>query len=160
MLPTPTPRFPPLSRTAHALHARLLSWFLDAPAAPFGVHRMALAGKAAGKDAGMWFGPSAAAGALRTLVDAFPACGLGVSCIRRKFSPPLTRRTPPRHPQQHPCPLQTRTTTGKRRPTGTGTDAGRPRAIRMRIGKQVGVSAGVTSAGYSAGAGRREPDLL
>ncbi|KAJ6527519.1 peptidase family C54-domain-containing protein [Mycena capillaripes] len=40
---------------------------------------MALAGKAAGKDVGMWFGPSAAAGALRTLVDAFPACGLGVS---------------------------------------------------------------------------------
>jgi cysteine protease ATG4 len=46
----------------------LLSWFLDAPAAPFGVHRMALAGKAAGKDAGMWFGPSAAAGALRFVV--------------------------------------------------------------------------------------------
>ncbi|KAJ6473340.1 hypothetical protein C8R47DRAFT_1324442 [Mycena vitilis] len=79
MLPTPTPPFPPQSHTAHALHARLLSWFLDAPAAPFGVHRMALAGKAAGKDVGMWFGPSAAAGALRTLVDAFPACGLGVS---------------------------------------------------------------------------------
>ncbi|KAJ7494901.1 peptidase family C54-domain-containing protein [Mycena latifolia] len=59
--------------------ARLLSWFLDAPAAPFSVHRMALAGKAAGKDVGMWFGPSAAAGAIRTLVDAFPACGLGVS---------------------------------------------------------------------------------
>ncbi|KAJ6522191.1 hypothetical protein DFH09DRAFT_1251014 [Mycena vulgaris] len=53
--------------------------FLDAPAAPFGVHRMALAGKAAGKDVGMWFGPSAAASALRTLVDAFPECGLGVS---------------------------------------------------------------------------------
>ncbi|KAJ7633993.1 peptidase family C54-domain-containing protein [Mycena rosella] len=40
---------------------------------------MALAGKAAGKDVGMWFGPSAAAAAMRTLVDAFPACGLGVS---------------------------------------------------------------------------------
>jgi hypothetical protein len=39
----------------------LLSWFLDAPAAL----RMALAGKAAGKDVGMWFGPSAAAGAIR-----------------------------------------------------------------------------------------------
>ncbi|KAJ7330308.1 peptidase family C54-domain-containing protein [Mycena albidolilacea] len=77
--PTPPVPFPPRSRAAHALHARLLSWFLDAPAAPFGVHRMALAGKAAGKDVGMWFGPSAAAGALRMLVDAFPACGLGVS---------------------------------------------------------------------------------
>ncbi|KAF8124650.1 hypothetical protein K438DRAFT_1791569 [Mycena galopus ATCC 62051] len=38
---------------------------------------MALAGKVAGKDVGMWFGPSAVA--LRMLVDAFPACGLGVS---------------------------------------------------------------------------------
>ncbi|KAJ7673051.1 hypothetical protein DFH06DRAFT_1123801 [Mycena polygramma] len=66
MLPTPTPPFPPQSRTVHALHARLLSWFLDAPAAPFGVHRMALAGRRRGR---MW----------GTLVDAFPACGLGVS---------------------------------------------------------------------------------
>ncbi|KAJ6491135.1 hypothetical protein C8R45DRAFT_1213185 [Mycena sanguinolenta] len=49
------------------------------PAAPFGVHRMALAGKAAGKDVGIWFRPSAAASALRMLFDAFPACGLGVS---------------------------------------------------------------------------------
>ncbi|KAJ6491180.1 hypothetical protein C8R45DRAFT_1213193 [Mycena sanguinolenta] len=77
--PSAPPPFPPPNRTAHALHARLISWFLDAPAAPFGVHRMALAGKAAGKDVGMWFGPSAAASALRMLVDAFPACGLGVS---------------------------------------------------------------------------------
>ncbi|KAJ7433638.1 hypothetical protein B0H11DRAFT_757814 [Mycena galericulata] len=76
--PTP-PAFPPPTRAARAAHARLLSWFLDAPAAPFGVHRMALAGKAQGKDVGMWFGPSAAAGAVRTLVEAFPACGLGVS---------------------------------------------------------------------------------
>ncbi|KAJ7844330.1 hypothetical protein B0H13DRAFT_2676200 [Mycena leptocephala] len=78
-VPTPTAPFPPPSRPTHALRARLLSWFPDAPAAPFGVHRMALAGKAVGKDVGMWFGPSAAAGALRTLVDAFPAAGLGVS---------------------------------------------------------------------------------
>ncbi|KAF7368158.1 hypothetical protein MVEN_00134800 [Mycena venus] len=79
LIPALAPPFPPRTRHAHALHARLLSWFLDAPAAPFGVHRMALAGKAAGKDVGMWFGPSAAAGALRMLVEAFPACGLGVS---------------------------------------------------------------------------------
>ncbi|KAJ7080094.1 hypothetical protein C8R44DRAFT_653854, partial [Mycena epipterygia] len=45
--------------------SELVSWFLDAPTAPFGVHRMALAGKAVGKDVGMWFGLSAAAGALR-----------------------------------------------------------------------------------------------
>ncbi|KAJ6622464.1 hypothetical protein B0H10DRAFT_2431848 [Mycena sp. CBHHK59/15] len=76
---TPTTPFPPPMRPAHAQHARLLSWFFDAPAATFGVHRMALAGKAAGKDVGMWFGLSAAARALRTLADAFPAAGLGVS---------------------------------------------------------------------------------
>ncbi|KAJ6470808.1 hypothetical protein C8R47DRAFT_1222449 [Mycena vitilis] len=63
MLRTPTPPFPPQSRTALALHARLLSWFLDAQAAPFGVHRMAVVGKAAGKDA--------AAGALRHIVFPF-----------------------------------------------------------------------------------------
>jgi hypothetical protein len=65
LLPRPTAPFPSPTRPAYVLHARLLSWFLDAPAAPFGVHRMALAGKAAGKDVGMWFGPNAAAGALR-----------------------------------------------------------------------------------------------
>ncbi|KAJ7827366.1 hypothetical protein B0H14DRAFT_3467156 [Mycena olivaceomarginata] len=38
----------------------LRAGFLDAPVVPFGVHRMALASKAAEKDVGMWFGPSAA----------------------------------------------------------------------------------------------------
>ncbi|KAJ7058711.1 hypothetical protein C8F01DRAFT_281259 [Mycena amicta] len=75
-LPTP---FPPTTPSAHALHARLLSWFADAPIAPFSVHRMALAGKKAGKDVGMWFGPSAAGLAVRTLVDGFPTCSLGVA---------------------------------------------------------------------------------
>ncbi|KAJ6542242.1 hypothetical protein DFH09DRAFT_1322587 [Mycena vulgaris] len=52
-------------------HARFLSWFLDA-----------LAAKAAGKDVGMWFGPSMAAGASRWTarrVETLPACSLGVS---------------------------------------------------------------------------------
>ncbi|KAF7325237.1 hypothetical protein MKEN_00568200 [Mycena kentingensis (nom. inval.)] len=75
-LPMP---FPPTTPAEHASHARLLSWFADAPMAPFSVHRMALAGKKAGKDVGMWFGPSAAGTAVRTLVDGFPACGLGVA---------------------------------------------------------------------------------
>ncbi|KAJ7712218.1 hypothetical protein B0H16DRAFT_1625925 [Mycena metata] len=80
LTPTPPAPFPPQALAAHALHARLLSWFLDAPAAPFGVHRMALAGKAAGKDVGMWFGPNAAAGALRgNPRGRVPICGLGVS---------------------------------------------------------------------------------
>ncbi|KAJ7189878.1 hypothetical protein GGX14DRAFT_701934 [Mycena pura] len=80
LLPSSAPSFPPRTTAAHAEHARLLSWFLDSPSAPFSVHRMALAGKAAGKDVGMWFGPSAAASALRSLVNGFPACGLGV-CV-------------------------------------------------------------------------------
>ncbi|KAF7356818.1 Cysteine protease [Mycena venus] len=43
------------------------------------VHRMALAGKDLGTEVGQWFGPSIAAGAIKALVQAFPACGLGVS---------------------------------------------------------------------------------
>ncbi|KAJ7799490.1 hypothetical protein B0H14DRAFT_3491543 [Mycena olivaceomarginata] len=112
--PHPGPRTSLLSRTrhAHALHARLLLWFLDAPAAPFGVHRMALAGKTAEKDVGMGIpsliylatcylashhhptylplchdSSSACAVHINSprlfflpmLVEAFPACGLGVS---------------------------------------------------------------------------------
>ncbi|KAJ7121875.1 hypothetical protein C8R43DRAFT_959475 [Mycena crocata] len=81
LTPTCAPPLPPPSQAAHAVRARLVSWFLDTPVAPFGVDRMALAGKAAGKDVGVWFGPSAAAGALRMLVDAFSVCGLGVSVV-------------------------------------------------------------------------------
>ncbi|KAJ6514099.1 hypothetical protein DFH09DRAFT_1374099 [Mycena vulgaris] len=51
LYPSPTP-------TAHCL----LSWSLDSPAAPFGLYRMARAGKATGKDVRMWFGPRVATG--------------------------------------------------------------------------------------------------
>ncbi|KAF7358130.1 Cysteine protease [Mycena venus] len=47
---------PPPTRLTCAVsitNARLLSWFSDSPAAPFGVHPIALAGKAAGKDTRM-----------------------------------------------------------------------------------------------------------
>ncbi|KAJ7436120.1 hypothetical protein FB451DRAFT_1455160 [Mycena latifolia] len=64
----PPPSFLPRTHATDAAHARLLPWFLDAPAAPLSVHRMALAGKAAGKDVGMWVGPSVAAGAIRFVV--------------------------------------------------------------------------------------------
>lgn len=39
---------------------------------------MALIGKELGKEVGEWFGPSTAAGALKTLVNSFPLCGLSV----------------------------------------------------------------------------------
>ncbi|KAJ6467674.1 hypothetical protein C8R47DRAFT_1325949 [Mycena vitilis] len=98
------PTLPALITTAHALHARLVSWFFDAPA-PFGVHQMALAGKAPGKDV-VWAergGGGIEVGVFffiqfyalldlaarftvvhvlltsLTLVNAFPAWGLGVS---------------------------------------------------------------------------------
>ncbi|KAJ6580027.1 hypothetical protein DFH09DRAFT_1444402 [Mycena vulgaris] len=102
LTPTSAPLFSPTAPTLHAAHVRLVSWFLDATAAPFGVHRMALADKAAGKDVGMWFGPSATAGALRTLVDAYPMCGLGVSVAtdgtlyQRRCSRLYTRPPPSR----------------------------------------------------------------
>ncbi|KAF8896755.1 hypothetical protein CPB84DRAFT_1848116 [Gymnopilus junonius] len=62
-------------------YVQILTWFLDTPApeAPFSVHRMALAGKELGTDVGQWFGPSVAAGAIRTLVSSFPDSGLAVS---------------------------------------------------------------------------------
>ncbi|KAJ7257890.1 hypothetical protein B0H12DRAFT_1110453 [Mycena haematopus] len=68
-------------RARQAAYVRLLTWFFDTPApeAPFSVHRMALAGKDLGTEVGQWFGPSIAAGAIKALVQAFPACGLGVS---------------------------------------------------------------------------------
>jgi hypothetical protein len=64
----------------YATYVRIISYFLDdpSPLAPFSVHRMALIGKALGKEVGEWFGPSTAQGALRTLANAFPPCGLTV----------------------------------------------------------------------------------
>ncbi|KAH8823883.1 hypothetical protein DL96DRAFT_1713252 [Flagelloscypha sp. PMI_526] len=61
-------------------YSKLLTWFMDTPSphAPFSVHRMALAGKGFGTEVGTWFGPSTAAGAIKSLVAAFPDCGLGV----------------------------------------------------------------------------------
>ncbi|KAJ6517764.1 hypothetical protein DFH09DRAFT_1194689, partial [Mycena vulgaris] len=58
LTPTSAPLFPPASPTVHAARAHLVSWSLAAPAASFCVHRMA----PAGKDVGMWSGPSATAG--------------------------------------------------------------------------------------------------
>ena len=61
-------------------YIRILTWFLDTPSplSPFGVHRMALAGKELGKEVGSWFGPSTAAGAIKRLVGEFEDAGLEV----------------------------------------------------------------------------------
>lgn len=71
----------PVHTNDYATYVQIITWFLDSPLpqAPFSVHRMALAGKELGKDVGQWFGPSTAAGAIKTLVHAFPEAGLGVS---------------------------------------------------------------------------------
>ncbi|KAL0959323.1 hypothetical protein HGRIS_014584 [Hohenbuehelia grisea] len=70
-----------VSTADFATYVQILSWFFDTPEpeAPFSVHRMALAGKDLGKDVGQWFGPSTAAGAIKTLVHSFPEAGLGVA---------------------------------------------------------------------------------
>ncbi|KAF9477817.1 hypothetical protein BDN70DRAFT_91074 [Pholiota conissans] len=71
----------PVATADYANYVRILTWFFDTPApqAPFSVHRMALAGKELGTDVGQWFGPSIAAGAIRTLASSFPECRLGVA---------------------------------------------------------------------------------
>ncbi|KAH7909440.1 cysteine protease required for autophagy [Hygrophoropsis aurantiaca] len=71
----------PVRTVDYATYVQIITWFLDTPSpqAPFSVHRMALAGKELGKDVGQWFGPSTAAGAIKTLVHAFPDANLGVS---------------------------------------------------------------------------------
>ncbi|KAH7921416.1 hypothetical protein BV22DRAFT_1198205 [Leucogyrophana mollusca] len=71
----------PVHTADYATYVQIITWFLDSPLpqAPFSVHRMALAGKELGKDVGQWFGPSTAAGAIKTLVHSFPEAGLGVS---------------------------------------------------------------------------------
>lgn len=69
-------------RSAHrdACYVRILSWFLDDPSCecPFSVHRLAAEGCRLGVPVGTWFGPSAVGTAMQRLVQAFPACGMGV----------------------------------------------------------------------------------
>ncbi|TRM55106.1 hypothetical protein BD626DRAFT_579558, partial [Schizophyllum amplum] len=63
-----------------ALYIHLLSLFLDtpSPSAPFSVHRMALAGRALGKDVGQCLGRVRRRGDQNT-VHAYPDAGLGVA---------------------------------------------------------------------------------
>ncbi|KAH9016405.1 hypothetical protein EDB83DRAFT_2508558 [Lactarius deliciosus] len=71
----------PVYTADYATYVQILTWFFDSPSTlcPFSVHRMALAGKELGKDVGQWFGPSTAAGAIKSLVQNFPEASLGIS---------------------------------------------------------------------------------
>ena len=64
-----------------AAYIRLVTWFLDNPSAeaPFSVHRFAAEGEKLGKQVGEWFGPSTAAGAIKSLANAFEPANLGVA---------------------------------------------------------------------------------
>ncbi|KAI0042006.1 hypothetical protein FA95DRAFT_1564791 [Auriscalpium vulgare] len=71
----------PVYTADYATYVQILTWFFDSPSpySPFSVHRMALAGKDLGKDVGQWFGPSTAAGAIKTLTQGYPEAGVGVA---------------------------------------------------------------------------------
>lgn len=65
---------PSSSLSPDPVYARIVSWFVDSssPLAPFSVHRFASKGKELGKEVGEWFGPSTAAGAIKSVHFCFP----------------------------------------------------------------------------------------
>ncbi|WVO18447.1 hypothetical protein L204_106164 [Cryptococcus depauperatus] len=115
-LPATYPPNPPTSISeveatkAYAKYTQILSWFFDdpSPLCPFSVHRMALIGKELGKEVGEWFGPSTAAGALKTLANSFAPSGVSVatatdSIIYKSDVYAASRISSESWRQAHPC---------------------------------------------------------
>lgn len=62
----------------NVLESDIVPFFADTPKACFSIHNFVQKGRALGKSAGEWFGPSAASRSIQALCEEHPEAGLGV----------------------------------------------------------------------------------